>query len=336
MSCRAETIRPMFPVFIGGTGRSGTTILRQMLRRHSRIVAIRCELRFLIDPGGALDLVRSLSDRWTPYDADAAIHRFRLILRRAGKSSSGLRFFWHRAWAAVWRNLGCSPVAYASLPLSMCFGPSNYARCVREFFDGIVSHADPGHWLGSPSLKPGCRMYVAGPFDRHEIQQRIADFVHALYGGIMQDGQTHWVEDTPYNILRADELLTVFPAMKLIHLHRDPRDVVASYLTKVWGGTDVLTTAQTVADVYRQWFAVRERLPRECFLEVGLGDLVSDPDAGAERLCDFVGLDRQPVLTGLDSGKMHPGRWRRDLPSDALARVEELLGPYLDAYGYHR
>ena len=46
---------PLSPIFIGGTGRSGTTILKRVLLQHSAIVGFSGELRLLIDPGGALD-----------------------------------------------------------------------------------------------------------------------------------------------------------------------------------------------------------------------------------------------------------------------------------------
>ena len=70
----------LIPVFIGGTGRTGTTILRQVLGTHHQIVAVATELRIIADPDGLLDLFLSLTERWSPYTADAAIHRF-LTLR---------------------------------------------------------------------------------------------------------------------------------------------------------------------------------------------------------------------------------------------------------------
>ncbi len=44
------------PVFIGGTGRSGTTIVARLLGAHPAYHAIPIEVRFLVDPGGLCDL----------------------------------------------------------------------------------------------------------------------------------------------------------------------------------------------------------------------------------------------------------------------------------------
>ena len=46
----------MKQLFIRGTGRSRTTILKKILASHSQIVALPGELRVITDPGGALEL----------------------------------------------------------------------------------------------------------------------------------------------------------------------------------------------------------------------------------------------------------------------------------------
>ncbi|GAG26602.1 unnamed protein product, partial [marine sediment metagenome] len=54
----------MVQTLIGGTGRSGTSILKQVLASHPKVIALPTELRIIVDPGGALDLKRALTDRW--------------------------------------------------------------------------------------------------------------------------------------------------------------------------------------------------------------------------------------------------------------------------------
>ncbi len=44
-------------VFIGGTGRSGTTVLSHLLGRHSRFCAVPIECRFHCNPKGLADVV---------------------------------------------------------------------------------------------------------------------------------------------------------------------------------------------------------------------------------------------------------------------------------------
>lgn len=44
------------PLFVGGTGRSGTTIVAQLLGAHPQAALVPIELRFHVDPGGLCDL----------------------------------------------------------------------------------------------------------------------------------------------------------------------------------------------------------------------------------------------------------------------------------------
>ena len=59
---RTETLGPEIhldraPLFVGGTGRSGTTIVAKILAAHPDEHMIPFEIRFLVDPGGLIDLV---------------------------------------------------------------------------------------------------------------------------------------------------------------------------------------------------------------------------------------------------------------------------------------
>ncbi len=56
-----------------------------------------------------------------------------------------------------------------------------------------------------------------------EIDQRFSDF-------LQQSGKTRFAEKTPSNMLRIPFIHALYPDCKIIHLHRDPRPVVASAL----------------------------------------------------------------------------------------------------------
>lgn len=64
------------PIFVGGTGRSGTSILARALGTHPDVWTVPVESRILIDPGGLVDLVDALSIRYSPPTAHAALVRF--------------------------------------------------------------------------------------------------------------------------------------------------------------------------------------------------------------------------------------------------------------------
>lgn len=89
------SMRDPIPVFLVGVGRSGTTVARKSLAYHPEVAVRRKEFRILAGPGGLLDVVDALSDRWDPWAADAALCRFveyvgevRPVLRPAARELS--------------------------------------------------------------------------------------------------------------------------------------------------------------------------------------------------------------------------------------------------------
>jgi len=63
-------------IFLGGSGQSGTTILRELLGKHPEIYSIPQETRFIIECDGLKDLATHLCYSYHPNKADIAIYRF--------------------------------------------------------------------------------------------------------------------------------------------------------------------------------------------------------------------------------------------------------------------
>ena len=90
----------MLPVFIGGTGRSGTRILKESFTGRPEFVGFTNELRIIVDPDGVLDLISSLDEHWSPYKGDIALQRFRILLSRTRKTNIGKRLLRRGLYAA--------------------------------------------------------------------------------------------------------------------------------------------------------------------------------------------------------------------------------------------
>lgn len=80
------------PVFIGGTGRSGTTVVARLLGRHSELHSIPVETRFIVRHGGLCDLVegettftrfkRRLLRRWYHREMSAGVRGLHRVMDR--------------------------------------------------------------------------------------------------------------------------------------------------------------------------------------------------------------------------------------------------------------
>ena len=324
MSCEPS----LAPIFIGGTGRSGTTILKKVIRCHSQLFGLDQELRILIDPGGALDVVRALTDCWSPYAADRAIHDFIDIANACARkfpAEGALRKGFIRA--------GISPPRYTGVQIADPVGSSMYSEIFKRFVMRAVHGVSEGFWAGSPPIRIRPKIYETEPVDRQTANTWVQETFTALYAALAQRSNLsdvrYWVDDTPYNILAARELFDVFPGMTLLHIRRDPRDVVASHMTKAWGGNDTARTARRVKAVLSRWREIKPKLPSDSVFEISLEELAEDRRAVLVPLCERLGIAYESRFETVSLQKVNEGRWQKDLsPRDAEA-VSEILSEFI-------
>jgi hypothetical protein len=326
--------KKLTPVFIGGTGRSGTSVLKRVLSQHPHLVSIESELRLIIDPDGALDLIQGLSTRWSPAMADSVIQRFETFVKEVGGVGKRRQFFDLMQRKRVWPRF-LSPRRYGRWQVGHSFGDAFYQSRISRLVDKLSYHSTKGRWLGTAPYRVGSFIRESEPYDTSQMSQLVSECFDDLYKNLpaCSEATSHWVEDTPYNLVYADHLLSTFAGSRFIHVYRDPRDVLASYLTKVWGGDDFEMTARRLAALYRQWFRVRDRLPNGKFIEVGLEDLVKDPQGVLTQIGEVAGFPFDDKMLSVSLDRANSGRWR-EIPADKLDRAIPHLKPAMEMYGY--
>jgi hypothetical protein len=322
----------MIPIFIGGTGRSGTTILKRVLAQHPKIASIPVELRVIIDPRGILDLKLAITECWSPYNADFAIQSFREIMLEC-ESTSILK----KIEIRVLSELSIAPARYASVGLGQLFGRVYYRERLNRLIGDLSYHVSQGSWDGTPTYQIPARIYETEPMNSGEVSSLIREFFCDLFRQRKIDS-THWIDDTPYNLLHVRDLLEIFPNLRFIHIFRDLRDVLASHRYFRWGGDEPSTIARRIASIMKRWFHIRELLPESSYKEIGLEALSLSPIDNIADLCAFIGVDfdenLKSSLKRIDPASVHAGRWKSELSSKQLDAVLPFLEQYLEAYDY--
>jgi hypothetical protein len=144
-----------------------------------------------------------------------------------------------------------------------------------------------------------------------EVAQRSADvgaFLTTLFDDYARgQGKTRWAEKTPGNIIHAARLFQLWPTATLIHVVRDPRDVLASLRqAQKWDEPEYF------ADMWCSFFGVADQLKQAPpwsdgqFLEIRYEDLVTDPETVMRVVVGFVGEPWHPAA-GKFEGK--PGEF---------------------------
>jgi hypothetical protein len=154
-------------------------------------------------------------------------------------------------------------------------------------------------------------------------------------------------EKTPQHSLVTSKLLEWYPRAQVVHLVRDPRDVVSSLMRMPWGSRSVWANAE----LWRNCVTGAEQ-PGDCkqVLRVQFELLVEQPRAELERLCTFLGEDFAAEMLDADApaksdrwwfdraqGNVDRGRierWRSELTEADVALVEACVGDLLQRHGY--
>jgi len=120
-----------------------------------------------------------------------------------------------------------------------------------------------------------------------------AFFTTLIREGALERGKARFGEKMPRHALFSETLCDWYPRCALIHIVRDPRDVVASLKRMPFGSPEALANARTwVAHVA----AARRVEDRDNYLLVKYEQLVREPDAELRHILAFIGERYAPSM----------------------------------------
>jgi hypothetical protein len=131
-------------------------------------------------------------------------------------------------------------------------------------------------------------------------------FAHALRQYARREGKPRWGVKDPRSEFHADLILAELPAARVVHMLRDPRDVLASQRA-IWG-----PSAQHIVSTTHDWrrsaaLARRHQVVhRGAYAVVRYEDLVFDPARVVRDLCRTLDLDYRPAMLDLSGQLLWP------------------------------
>jgi hypothetical protein len=117
--------------------------------------------------------------------------------------------------------------------------------------------------------------------------------------GVESGERRAWVEKTPGQEERVDEILARYPQARFVHLLRDPRSVAAavSRLDRAMGSdTDLLGVGLTVSQSFAAADRNSRRLGEGRYLVLRYEELVADPEPVMRRTAGLIGLGWSETL----------------------------------------
>lgn len=335
-------------IFIGGTGRSGTTILYRALGCHENIYALPKEMRFITEPDGVMNLVDALTTRYSINQSREALFKFERLMG----------------------EYMCDPQSpvYPNYDLPEWIGKEFYYGRLNQFceelvdfkFRGISAPLRPEQgtvantdWKkqikGLTKMRrnpkgeipqfnfPHRDIQVVKYFNnRQEMLDKAANFVDDLFMNVAQQhNKQTWCEKTPTNLQSIDFLWELFPTAVFIHMIRDPRGVLESMRKVRWAPDDTKQLCLFLKHIYDRWFEVKKNVDvgRYRFLEIKLEHFTAYPLATLEKIAEFCELpNAYHELPEISKDKVNG--WQSRMSQEDLHIVNDLLGEYIVALGY--
>jgi hypothetical protein len=291
-----DVTTPQPIVFVGGTGRSGTHVMAELLDRHSTLYSVPIECRFHCNPNGLADVV---SGRATPAEFLRKLRGYWWHRVRVGD-----RAFVRLRWRARLRRSDSAPRLRG---LHKIVPRERFERAAARFEEATAGL----------SVRPG-----------GEPDERLVAACRRLYLDLLaplaqEAGKPGLVEMSCFTIAAAPGLQRIFPEALFIHSVRDGRDAGSSKVSlreKAHHPTDALSGIE--------WWEGRLRLAEEGtrgmrdpsrLHVVCLDELVwGDRDATYEGVLRFLGIEDEPAMRDfferhMNAENAHRERWRKGL-----------------------
>lgn len=182
-------------------------------------------------------------------------------------------------------------------------------------------------------------------------------------------GKTRWGDKSPSHMMCVTAIAHALPQARFIHIVRDPRDVVCS-MREVWfaQGRTVSAIAQDWVNRLTMFQVDALQFPARLMV-LRYEDLVTQPAEWVRQICNFINLsfdakqldffERAPermselselrtaagttsaaarrsihALTARETTGERIGRWRKDLSSDDVKAIEEIVSPTARVFRY--
>lgn len=298
-------------VFICGTGRSGTSLLHDMVSAHPQIHGLRGETKFIVEGDGLAALIPALTDRYSITAADLALLRFMALM---GLDVPATQFQDGPDFA---RDLAARIGERFFVPALQ-----SYVEALIDF--NVTTAADP---TGSPYPKhfedPGTLIALTRAF------------IDAMFGAACDAaGKSVWCEKTPSSLVAIDLLWQLFPEARMLHIKRDPRGVLHSLMQQAWAPQDLRQATALLRHIYIRWLRLKPRLalPDPRYLEIKLEDLCADPDLVMGQVARTIGIPPEFRVTGTRIAMVD--RWKVEMPGPHRAYAEAELEDIFDLMGY--
>ena len=281
------------PLFTGGSGRSGTTILLNLLKNHPQVHAsLPREIKYLTSRFGLIDLNFGRPFR---YEEDLRGVRNNIasnVFKLLGKKKFDL-------FLVYLTNTWWSEIGKQGKPRGLVQGIS------KEQLSTTIENFE-------------------NYFSVDKVRASRALFYELSNAQISKHKVKYFADSTPVNMMQSDLIYKIFPNGKFINIIRDGRDVALSVSKEKWGPNDPYKALD--------WWASRIKVANHSLKKVRDSDqmqlrledlIINNRNAEYQRVLNFLEIDddnltREYFETQMLPEHMSKGDWQQEVKNPDL------------------
>ena len=346
------------PILIGGTGRSGTTVVSRYIGSHDQVIKIPVESRFILDSDGIMNLHTAFTTNFSIDQARVAIRDLiELLTRKMRDYNTAPYLYFNSKRLFDDREVD---IAITDLLAKITHGSfvghdfnseenSQVNRWLRLFVQAIKSvlHKSVDFISGKSEVKldylnslhksliPKEKIYIPKYLPTEQVEAALRAFVFQLLKGrtTILDSTRYWCEDTPANILHIDFLKKLLPNAKFIHVMRHPVGVVHSMQKVKWAPNKLADCINLLEGLYEKLLMIdRVHSGSSHYKFIKLEDL--SEARNILELSEFIGLNNLGYSGEITINLDRMNYFRKTMPLQDQKLIEQRLSKYIEYFGY--
>ena len=212
---------------------------------------------------------------------------------------------------------------YIDWELSLWF--PNFKKNIDQLINELKTFEYQGYWPGANGDESKYQIFFSR-YNNKNVLSILRKFVlNNINDYLVLKNKSFFVEDNTWNILYAYELYKLFPQSKLIHVVRDPRDVISSFMQQRWCPNEFEKSLEMYLSILERWFHIEKKLPKSFYKIVKIEDVVSDRKYVLNEICDFLNVPFSNDLMNIELNKLNQHRWKKTFTDEQIIKLEKRL-----------
>lgn len=343
------------PIFIGGTGRSGTTILSSFIGSNSEVVKIPLESRFILDKNGLIDLFSSLTYNYSIDQARVAIREFeRKMILEMSNPYKGPYLGWNLQYKINKTSIVESTNQLVEEITKGYFkgrdfsteDKRNFIWKIRKLlypFNRVIIRLSKDFNFNrltfmEPSLlkmKPDEKIYIPKYFEEEELLKVLRSFIKNVFKETFEGKlkASFWCEDTPANILNMDFLMKLYPQAKFINVLRHPVAVVYSMQKIFWAPNDLKKCCDYLEGIFERLSVVHLKYSsNNNYFFMRLEDFTETDHY--DSIVSFLKLDFKEFSGKINIDLDRMNSYIKKMKPEDINYIQNRLSKYIILFGY--